>query len=39
MAFNLPYVYDNITKLFRQQAEIIQNHEIENIRSVGKGEA
>jgi hypothetical protein len=27
MAFNLPYVYDYITKLCRQQAEVIQNHE------------
>jgi hypothetical protein len=29
-AFNLPYVYDCIKKLCRQQAEIIQNHENEH---------
>jgi hypothetical protein len=27
MAFKLPYMYDYITKLCRQQAEVIQNHE------------
>jgi hypothetical protein len=27
MAFQLPYVYDYITKTCRQQAEVIQNHE------------
>jgi hypothetical protein len=26
-AFNLPYVYDYTTKLCRQQAEVIENHE------------
>jgi hypothetical protein len=36
-AFNLPYVYDYITKLCRQQAEVIQNHE--NVRGIGQGEA
>jgi hypothetical protein len=30
-AFNLPYVYDYITKLWRQQAEVIQNHENEHV--------
>jgi hypothetical protein len=38
-AFNLPYVYDYITKLCRQQAEVIQNHENEHIRSIGQGKA
>jgi hypothetical protein len=39
MAFKLPYVYDYIKKLCRQQAEAIQNHENENIRSIGQGKA
>jgi hypothetical protein len=38
-AFSLPYVYDYRTKLCRQQAEVIQNHENEHVRSIGKGEA
>jgi hypothetical protein len=38
-AFNLLYVYDCITKLCRQQTEVIQNHENENVRSIGQGEA
>jgi hypothetical protein len=37
-AFNLPYVYVYITKLFRQQAEVIQNNETEHICSTGQGE-
>jgi hypothetical protein len=37
-AFNLSLVYDYITKLCRQQAEIIQNHENEHVRSIGQGE-
>jgi hypothetical protein len=39
MAFNLPYVYDYITKLCRQQAEVKLNHENENVRNIGQGEA
>jgi hypothetical protein len=39
MTFNLLYVYDYITKLCRQQAEVIQNHEYEHICSVQQGEA
>jgi hypothetical protein len=39
MAFQVPYVYDYITKLCRQQAEPIQNHENINVRDVGKGKA
>jgi hypothetical protein len=38
-AFQIPYVYDYITKLCRQQAEVIQNHENENVRYIGQGEA
>jgi hypothetical protein len=38
-AFSLPYVYDYITKLCRQQAEVIQNHENAHDRSIGQGEA
>jgi hypothetical protein len=33
-----PYVYDYITKLCRQQAEVIQNHENANVGSIGQGE-
>jgi hypothetical protein len=35
-AFNLPYVYDYITKVCRQQAEIIQHFENEHVHSIGK---
>jgi hypothetical protein len=28
-----------ITKLCRQQAEVIQNHDNENVRNIGQGEA
>jgi hypothetical protein len=38
-AFNLPYVYDYITKLCRQQTEVIENHENEHVCSIGQGEA
>jgi hypothetical protein len=38
IAFKLPYVYDFVTKLYRQQAEVIQNHENENVRNIGQGE-
>jgi hypothetical protein len=36
MAFKLPYIYDYITKLCRQQAEVIQNRE--NVLNTGQGE-
>jgi hypothetical protein len=36
MAFTVPYVYDYITKLCRQQAEVRQNQENENARSIGQ---
>jgi hypothetical protein len=39
MAFKIPYVYDFITKLCRQQAEVIQKHDNENVRNIGQGEA
>jgi hypothetical protein len=35
----IPYVYDYITKSCRQQAEVVQNHENENVRYIRKGEA
>jgi hypothetical protein len=38
MAFKLPCVYDYITKLCRQQAEVLQIHENANVRSIGQGE-
>jgi hypothetical protein len=38
-AFGLPYVYDYVTKLCRQQAEVIENHKNEHVRSIGQGEA
>jgi hypothetical protein len=38
-SFRIPYVYDYITKSCRQQAEVIQNHENENVRCIGQGEA
>jgi hypothetical protein len=39
LAFKIPYVYDNITKLWRRQAEVIQNHPNPNVRAIGQGEA
>jgi hypothetical protein len=39
VAFQIPYVYDYITKSCKQQAEVIQNHEHENVRYIGQGEA
>jgi hypothetical protein len=38
-AFNLPYVYGYKTKLCRQETEVIQNHENEQVRGIGQGEA
>jgi hypothetical protein len=35
----LSYVYDYITKLCRQKADVIQNDENEHVRSIGQGEA
>jgi hypothetical protein len=39
VAFNIPYVYDYIAKLCRQQAEVILNHDNVNVRNIGQGEA
>jgi hypothetical protein len=39
MAFQIPYIYDFITKTCRKQAEVIQNHENANVCSMGKCEA
>jgi hypothetical protein len=36
-AFILSYVHDYLTKLCRQQAEVIENHENEPVRSIGQG--
>jgi hypothetical protein len=38
LGFKLPFIYDYITKLCRQQVEVIQNHENANIRNIGQGE-
>jgi hypothetical protein len=38
-AFVIPYIYVYVTKLSRQQAEVIQNHENANVRNIGQGEA
>jgi hypothetical protein len=38
-AFNLQYVYDYITKLCREQAEVIQNRKNEHVGGKGLGEA
>jgi hypothetical protein len=35
----VPYIYDYITKLCRQQAEVIQNYENANVCDIGTGEA
>jgi hypothetical protein len=39
LAFQILFVYDYITKLCRQQAEVIQNLDNENVRTIGQGEA
>jgi hypothetical protein len=38
-AFQIPYVYDYITKSCSQQAEVIQNHKNENVHYIGQGKA
>jgi hypothetical protein len=38
VTFKIPHVYDFITQLCRQQAEI-QNHENANVRNIEQGEA
>jgi hypothetical protein len=39
VAFQIPYVYDFVTKSCSQQAEVNQNHDNENVRNTGKGVA
>jgi hypothetical protein len=39
MGFQIPYIYDYITKTCRQQAEVIQIHENENVRYIRQSEA
>jgi hypothetical protein len=39
LAFQIPYVYDYITSIRWKQAEVIQNHDNENVRNIGKNEA
>jgi hypothetical protein len=39
MVFHLPYVYDYMTKICRQQADVILNHDNVNVRYIGQGEA
>jgi hypothetical protein len=39
VAFQVPYIYDYITKLCMQQAEVVQNYENANVRDIGKGKA
>jgi hypothetical protein len=36
MAFKLQYICDYETKLFRKQAEVVQNHENANIQTLDK---
>jgi hypothetical protein len=38
-AFNLPYIYDYISKLCRKQTEVIQNYENEHVRGIGQDKA
>jgi hypothetical protein len=35
----IPCVYDYITNLSRQHAEVIQNYDNKNVRNIGQGEA
>jgi hypothetical protein len=39
LAFQIPFVYDYMTELCRQQAEVIQNHDNGNVLTIGQGEA
>jgi hypothetical protein len=36
MASQEPYIYYYVTKLCRQQAEVVQTHEHANVRDIGK---
>jgi len=39
VAFKFRYVFNFITKLYRRQAEVIQNHEQEYVHNIGQYEA
>jgi hypothetical protein len=39
ISFQIPYIYEYITKLCRQQAQIIKHHENIRVRNIGQGEA
>jgi hypothetical protein len=39
LAFQVPYIYDYITKLCRQQIEVVQNHETAIVRDSGEDKA
>jgi hypothetical protein len=39
ISLQIPYVYNYITKLCRQQAQAIQHHENAHVRNIGQGEA
>jgi hypothetical protein len=39
ISFQIPHVYDYITKLGRQQAQVIQHHDNTHVRNIGQGEA
>jgi hypothetical protein len=39
VAFKIPYIHDFFTKLHRQQAEVTQIHEIQNVQNTGQGKA
>jgi hypothetical protein len=39
LAFKYPYEYGYITKLWKLQAEVVQNDERANVRIIGRSEA
>jgi hypothetical protein len=39
ISFQIPYVYDIITELCKQEAKIIQHHESVHVSNIGQGEA
>jgi hypothetical protein len=39
VAFQIPYVYDYMTRLCKQQAQVIQNHEHANFLNTEHGGA
>jgi hypothetical protein len=38
ISFQIPYVYDFMTKLCKQQAKVIQHHKNIHVRNIGQGE-